>query len=75
MLSLSIPEHVEPIRQKVLSFIEQEIYPIEGELLEDKVSSRRGQLMKDLMQKAKDAGLWAMGHPEEIGAVGIGFMT
>ena len=51
MLSLSIPEHVEPIRQKVLSFIEQEVYPIESELLEDKVSSRRGQLMKDLMQK------------------------
>ncbi len=74
MLSLSIPEHVEPIRQKVLSFIEQEVYPIESELLEDKVSSRRGQLMKDLMQKAKDAGLWALGHPEEIGGGGLPFM-
>ena len=57
MLSLSIPEHVEPIRQKVLSFIEQEIYPVEAELLADKVSSRRGDLMKGLMQKAKDEGL------------------
>jgi alkylation response protein AidB-like acyl-CoA dehydrogenase len=73
-LSLSIPEHVEPIRQKVLSFIENEIYPIERELLEDKVSSRRGQLMKDLMQKAKDAGIWALGHPEEIGGGGLPFM-
>lgn len=74
MLSLSIPEHVEPIRQKVLSFIEQEIYPIESELLEDKVGSRRGDLMKGLMQKAKDNGLWALGHPEEIGGGGLPFM-
>ena len=74
MLSLSIPEHVEPIRQKVLSFIEQEIYPVEAELLADKVSSRRGDLMKGLMQKAKDEGLWALGHPEEIGGGGLPFM-
>ncbi|MDE0931846.1 MAG: acyl-CoA dehydrogenase family protein, partial [Halioglobus sp.] len=74
MLSLSIPEHVEPIRQKVLNFIEQEIYPVEAELLADKVSSRRGDLMKGLMQKAKDQGLWALGHPEEIGGGGLPFM-
>ena len=74
MLSLSIPEHVEPIRQKVLHFIEQEIYPVEAELLADKVSSRSGNVMKGLMQKAKDQGLWALGHPEEIGGGGLPFM-
>ena len=74
MLSLSIPEHVEPIRQKVLHFIEQEIYPVEAELLADKVSSRNGNVMKGLMQKAKDQGLWALGHPEEIGGGGLPFM-
>ena len=74
MLSLSIPEHVEPIRQKVLQFIEQEVYPVESELLDDKVSSRRGEIMKGLMQKAKDEGLWALGHPEEIGGGGLPFM-
>ncbi len=74
MLSLSIPEEVEPIRQKVLHFIEQEIYPVEKELLEDKVGSRRGQLMRELMQKAKAEGLWALGHPEEIGGGGMPFM-
>lgn len=74
MLSLSIPEHVEPIRQRVLDFIEQEVYPVESELLENKVSSRRGELMRGLMQKAKDNGLWALGHPEEIGGGGLPFM-
>ena len=32
MLSLSIPEHIEPLRQKVLEFIEQEVYPVEKRL-------------------------------------------
>ncbi|MBA57870.1 MAG: acyl-CoA dehydrogenase [Gammaproteobacteria bacterium] len=74
MLNLSIPEHVEPIRQRVLAFIESEIYPVERELLEDKVNSRRGETLKKLMAKAKSEGLWALGHPEEIGGGGLPFM-
>lgn len=73
-LNLSIPEHVEPLRAKVLNFVEQECYPSEKDLLEDKVGSRRGDVMRGLMQKAKDAGLWALGHPEEIGGGGLPFM-
>ena len=74
MLNLSIPSHVEPLRQKVLNFIEQEIYPVESLLVENKVDERRGEIMSGLMQKAKDAGLWALGHPEEIGGGGLPFM-
>lgn len=74
MLSLSIPEHIEPLRQKVLDFIEQEVYPVEKELLEDKVASRRGDILRSLMGKAKSEGLWALGHPEEIGGGGLPFM-
>ncbi len=74
MLSLSIPDHVAPIRQKVLNFIEQEVYPVEKELVEDKVGSRGGEILKGLMQKAKDQGLWALGHPEAIGGGGLPFM-
>ena len=74
MLNLSIPSHIEPLRQKVLEFIEHEIYPMESTLLEDKVGERRGEVLRGLMQKAKDAGLWALGHPEEIGGGGLPFM-
>ena len=74
MLSLSIPKHIEPLRQKVLEFIEQEVYPVEKDLLEDKVASRRGDLLRNLMDKAKSEGLWALGHPEEIGGGGLPFM-
>jgi acyl-CoA dehydrogenase len=74
MLNLSIPEHVAPLRSKVLSFIEQEIYPVEAEVVRDKVAARRGGLLKSLMDKAKDQGLWALGHPEELGGGGLPFM-
>jgi acyl-CoA dehydrogenase len=74
MLNLSIPEHVAPLRSKVLSFIEQEIYPVEAEVVRDKVAARRGGLLKSLMDKAKDRGLWALGHPEELGGGGLPFM-
>ena len=63
MLNLSIPEHILPLRNKVLNFIEQEVYPVEHELTEDKVGSRRGEVMKRLMDTAKAEGLWALGHP------------
>lgn len=74
MLNLSIPEHIVPLRGKVLNFIEREVYPVEKQLTEDKVASRRGDVMGGLMQKAKDEGLWALGHPEEIGGGGLPFM-
>ena len=73
-LNLSIPEHIQPLRNKVLQFIEQEVYPVEKELLENKVSSRRGSVLRGLMDKAKAEGMWALGHPEEIGGGGLPFM-
>ena len=66
MLNLSIPESVKGLRDRVLRFIEQDVYPVEKELTQDKVGSRRGEIMKGLMDKAKSEGLWALGHPEKI---------
>jgi len=74
MLNLSIPDSVKDLRDRVLQFIERNVYPVEKELTEDKVGSRRGDIMKGLMDKAKSEGLWALGHPEEIGGGGLPFM-
>ena len=41
MLNLSIPDHIRPLRDKVLQFVEQEIYPVESDILVDRVASRR----------------------------------
>jgi alkylation response protein AidB-like acyl-CoA dehydrogenase len=73
-LNLSIPEHIAPLRAKVLAFIEREVYPVEAELQADKASARRGDVLRGLMDKAKAEGLWALGHPEEIGGGGLPFM-
>ena len=74
MLNLSIPDHIRPLRDKVLQFVEQEIYPVESEVSADRVSSRRDGALRALMDKAKAEGLWALGHPEELGGGGLPFM-
>jgi len=69
-MSFAIPEQVKPIRQRVQQFIEERIYPVEDEL-----EGPDGRLtMRRLMQEAKDAGLWALGHPKDIGGQGMPFL-
>lgn len=73
MLNLSIPENVRPLRDKVLNFIEERVYPLENQLHAAEREERR-EVMSGLMQQAKDEGLWALGHPKEIGGGGLPFM-
>ena len=65
-LKFTVPAHVKPIRDKVLKFVEEEIYPLEN-------GPRDRSLLLKLQQKAKDQGLWALGHPKEIGGQGMPF--
>ena len=71
-MDFSIPPHVLEIRSRVQEFIEQHVYPVEAQL--EVRGDARGQAMRDLMDKAKEAGLWALGHPEEIGGQGMPFL-
>ena len=72
-LNLSVPTHIAPLRAKVLNFIEQRIYPQEKQLLDGTPTERR-QRLKGLMAEAKAQGLWALGHPAELGGGGLPFM-
>jgi alkylation response protein AidB-like acyl-CoA dehydrogenase len=61
------------IREKVRCFIEERIYPVEAEL--DRLDRpARALRMAQLTREAKAAGLWALGHPKEIGGQGMAFM-
>ncbi|MDX2167606.1 MAG: acyl-CoA dehydrogenase family protein [Deltaproteobacteria bacterium] len=71
-MSFVVPEHVRPLRQRVRQFIEERIYPVEPQLDERGEASRL--LMRRLMDEAKAAGLWALGHPREIGGQGLPFL-
>ena len=72
-MSFEIPEHVRPIRERVRAFIEERIYPVEH-IIEDRHDAESAETMRRLMQEAKDAGLWALGHPKEIGGQGMPFL-
>ena len=68
-MSFQVPEHVQPIRAEVERFIVEKVYPVEG-VLEERGTDEGRRVMAGLMQEAKEAGLWALGHPKEIGGQG-----
>ncbi len=72
-MSFEVPEHVRPTREKVVRFVEDEVYPVEADV-EDRDTSEAGEIMRGLMAKAKEQGLWALGHPVEIGGQGMPFL-
>ena len=71
-MDFTIPPHVLEIRARVQEFIEKHVYPAEGALEER--GDARGAVMRGLMDRAKEEGLWALGHPEEIGGQGLPFL-
>jgi acyl-CoA dehydrogenase len=72
-MSFEVPEHVLPIRKMVKDFIEEKIYPVEH-AFETRGSPEASETLKRLMSEAKEAGLWALGHPKEIGGQGLPFL-
>jgi alkylation response protein AidB-like acyl-CoA dehydrogenase len=61
------------LRAQVLRFVEDEVYPMEAPLDAAPRDERRA-LMGALNQRAKAQGLWALGHPREIGGQGMPFL-
>jgi acyl-CoA dehydrogenase len=72
-MSFEVPEQVRPIRACVRRFIEEKVYPVE-QVLDDRYSDESQQTMRRLMDEAKSEGLWALGHPKEIGGQGLPFL-
>jgi len=68
-----VPESVRPIRNQVRQFIEERIYPVEH-ILNDRNDPEGHEILLGLQREAKKQGLWALGHPREIGGKGLPFM-
>ncbi len=60
-------------RRAVIRFVEDRIYPVEHEL-DHGSRTARNLVMGRLIEEAKAAGLWALGHPRELGGQGMPFM-
>src|SRR5436309_746502 len=71
-LGFEVPEHVRPIREKVTRFIEDRVYPAEPII--HRGGDEAVDVMRELQAQAKGDGLWALGHPEELGGGGLPFM-
>jgi acyl-CoA dehydrogenase len=73
LMSFEVPESVREVRDRVERFVEERCYPVEA-LVEDRGDEAGRQAMRRLMQEAKEEGLWALGHPKEIGGQGLPFL-
>ncbi len=70
-MSFAVPDHVRPVRDAVHAFMVERVEPAEAELHRGEEGSR--ELLADLQRQAKDEGLWALGHPTELGGGGMPF--
>ncbi|WP_036256904.1 acyl-CoA dehydrogenase family protein [Spongiibacter marinus] len=61
------------IRSELVDFLEQEIYPREP-LLQSADKTLAEAELAALVKKARAKHLWAFGHPEEIGGMGLPFL-
>jgi alkylation response protein AidB-like acyl-CoA dehydrogenase len=72
-MTFHIPEHVQEVRERVRRFVEEKCYPAES-LIETRGDEKAREIIRGLMDQAKQAGLWALGHPKEIGGGGMPFL-
>jgi alkylation response protein AidB-like acyl-CoA dehydrogenase len=64
-----VPEGVRPRRDEVRRFVDAVVIPREREL--DRPWHDAQPVLSELREQAKAAGLWALGHPREIGGHGL----
>lgn len=63
---------LQAIRRRMREFVDERVIPLEPVLeVRDGAST---EAMTTLKQEAKDEGLWALGHPAEIGGQGMPFL-
>jgi alkylation response protein AidB-like acyl-CoA dehydrogenase len=71
-MMFDVPERVRPVRDAVHAFMTERVEPAEEDL--DRGGDAAGETLRRLRQEAKDAGLWALGHPAELGGGGMPFL-
>jgi alkylation response protein AidB-like acyl-CoA dehydrogenase len=67
-----LPEELRALKTRMKTFINDVVIPCEPELMSEDANSER--VAAELKTKAKESGLWALGHPVEIGGGGLPFM-
>jgi alkylation response protein AidB-like acyl-CoA dehydrogenase len=71
-MSFEVPAHIRPLRHAVYAFMTERVEPAEAVLHQG--GDEAHDLLLQLQQQAKDEGLWALGHPKELGGGGLPFL-
>lgn len=68
-----LTDDVRALRERLKRFINEEVIPQEPTLSREDTRAR--EVMEALKRSAKRQGLWALGHPKEIGGGGVPFLS
>lgn len=71
MTTFAVPEHIAPLRDRVYEFMVEHVEP--SEPLLHAGGEPAVERIRELQSLAKEAGLWALGHPTELGGGGLPF--
>ncbi len=69
-MDFTIPRHIETITHRVRQFVDEEVIPVEAELLRAG-GDLNEEILQSLRAKAKAARLWAPTMPKEWGGMGL----
>lgn len=69
-MDFTIPRHIEAIAHRVRQFVDDEVIPVETDLLRAGIDLN-ADIVRELRAKAKAAGLWAPTMPKEWGGMGL----
>lgn len=72
MTARSSGERLADVRTRMRAFIEDEVIPAEPTLIRGDDDAEAA--LASLRTRAKELGLWALGHPVEIGGYGVSFL-
>src|SRR5262249_14202222 len=76
MTGSELSDELIDLRGRMRRFIDEEVIPAEPAFFEQQESAgfNRATVLEPLRAAAKAQGLWALGHPKEIGGGGLSFM-
>ncbi|MFC4943954.1 acyl-CoA dehydrogenase family protein [Pseudonocardia sp. GCM10023141] len=75
MLDFSLGDEERQVRDTVRTFIEREVMPLEQDVLRNEAAGYaplEPGVIKELRQKARNAGFWGVNTPEEYGGMAMG---
>lgn len=70
-MEFTIPAHVQQITSKVRRFIDEEVIPLEAEVMENPHAEFPIEKLQLVRQKAKESGIWCPTMPVEMGGLGL----